>query len=70
LTQRSEKSTDPTDRPFVFVVDDDASVRAGLARLFRSVQLSVEVFASAQEFLATSAEMFQAALCSMSACRD
>ncbi len=53
LAQRSAKSADATDQPFVFVVDDDASVRAGLARLLRSVQLSVEVFASAQEFLAT-----------------
>jgi FixJ family two-component response regulator len=52
LTQRSAKSAGATDQPFVFVVDDDASVREGLARLFRSVQLSVEVFASAQEFLA------------------
>ena len=53
LTQRSAKSAGATDQPFVFVVDDDASVREGLARLFRSLQLSVEVFASAQEFLAT-----------------
>jgi FixJ family two-component response regulator len=52
LTQRSAKSAGATNQPFVFVVDDDASVRDGLARLFRSVQLSVEVFASAQEFLA------------------
>jgi FixJ family two-component response regulator len=52
LTQRSAKSAGATDQPFVFVVDDDASVRDGLARLFRSVQLSVAVFASAQEFLA------------------
>ena len=52
LTQRSAKSAGATDQPFVFVVDDDATVREGLARLFRSVQLSVEVFASAQEFLA------------------
>jgi FixJ family two-component response regulator len=53
LARCSAKSAGATDQPFVFVVDDDASVRAGLARLFRSVQLSVEVFASAQEFLAT-----------------
>src|SRR5262249_42512230 len=52
LTQRSAKSAGATDQSFVFVVDDDVSVREGLARLFRSVQLSVEVFASAQEFLA------------------
>jgi RNA polymerase sigma factor (sigma-70 family) len=34
----------------VFVVDDDPSVRAGLARLFKSVGLAAEVFASAREF--------------------
>ena len=33
----------------VFVVDDDASVRRGLGSLFRSVGLTVEVFASAAE---------------------
>jgi FixJ family two-component response regulator len=33
----------------VFVVDDDASVRRGLSRLFRSAGLNVEVFASAAE---------------------
>jgi len=38
--------------PTVFVVDDDASVRKALARLFTSVGLNVETFASAAEFLA------------------
>ncbi len=37
--------------PIVFVVDDDASVRGGLARLMRSVGLQIETFASVQEFL-------------------
>jgi FixJ family two-component response regulator len=37
--------------PVVFVVDDDNSIRQALARLFYSVQLRVEVFASAREFL-------------------
>jgi len=36
----------------VFVVDDDASVRAALAALIRSAGLKVETFASAGEFLA------------------
>ncbi len=36
----------------VFVVDDDASMRTALRRLMRSVGFDVEVFASAQEFLA------------------
>ena len=35
----------------VFVVDDDASVRAALDSLFRSVNLVVRSFRSAQEFL-------------------
>jgi FixJ family two-component response regulator len=37
----------------VFVVDDDASVREGLRSLIRSVDLRVELFASALEFLAS-----------------
>jgi FixJ family two-component response regulator len=53
VTQRSSsaKSAESMDRPIVFVVDDDASMRQALARLFQSVQLRVEVFASPQEFL-------------------
>ena len=35
----------------VFVVDDDAPLRDSLADLLRSIGLSVETFASAQEFL-------------------
>jgi FixJ family two-component response regulator len=38
--------------PVVFVIDDDASVRAALSSLIRSVGLRVEVFTSASEFLA------------------
>ena len=37
--------------PIVFVIDDDASVREALRSLFRSVDLRVEVFSSASEFL-------------------
>jgi len=53
VTQRSSsaKPVGSTDQPIVFVVDDDASMRQALARLFQSVQLRVEVFASPQEFL-------------------
>src|SRR6201997_384289 len=53
MTQRSSsaKSVPKTDQPIVFVIDDDASVRQALARLFQSVQLRAEVFASPQEFL-------------------
>jgi FixJ family two-component response regulator len=35
----------------VFVVDDDPSVREALSSLFRSVDLNVELFGSAAEFL-------------------
>ena len=37
--------------PSVFVVDDDPSMREALDSLFRSVDLQVELFASAAEFL-------------------
>jgi FixJ family two-component response regulator len=41
----------PEPQSVVFVVDDDASVREAMQRLFRSVGLRAEVFASAAEFL-------------------
>jgi FixJ family two-component response regulator len=41
----------PEERPVVFVVDDDRSVREALGGLIRSVGLRVETFASAAEFL-------------------
>lgn len=39
--------------PLISVVDDDDSVRESLASLIRSVRLSVKVFASAEEYLAS-----------------
>ncbi|KAA2236636.1 response regulator transcription factor [Salinarimonas soli] len=39
-------------RPTIFVVEDDQAIRQGLAGLFRSIDLNVEVFASAADFLA------------------
>jgi FixJ family two-component response regulator len=53
VTQRSSsaKSVESTGQPTVFVVDDDASMRQALARLFQSVQLRAEAFASPQDFL-------------------
>jgi FixJ family two-component response regulator len=39
------------DRPLVFVVDDDESVRAVVARALRTVGLEVESFGSTREFL-------------------
>jgi FixJ family two-component response regulator len=39
------------EEPIVFAVDDDASMREALSRLFRSVGMRAQIFASAQEFL-------------------
>jgi len=39
------------DEPTVFVVDDDPSIRRSLSNLIRSVELQVQAFASAVEFL-------------------
>ena len=41
------------DDPVVYVVDDDEGIRNSLESLIRSVGLSVQTFASAQEFLGT-----------------
>jgi FixJ family two-component response regulator len=41
----------PEPQSVVFVVDDDASMRDAMQRLFRSVGLQAEVFASAADFL-------------------
>jgi FixJ family two-component response regulator len=38
--------------PFVFVIDDDESVRRGLKRFLRSANYESEVFKSASDFLA------------------
>jgi FixJ family two-component response regulator len=38
--------------PIVFVIDDDASMRASVSSLIRSVGLQAQVFASTSEFLA------------------
>jgi FixJ family two-component response regulator len=45
----------------VFVVDDDSAVRETLGSLFRSIELRVELFGSAQEF--TQSNMPDAASC-------
>ena len=41
----------PREEPVVFIIDDDPSVRESLESLLRSVDLGVETFLSAQEFL-------------------
>ena len=50
--QRDAQATDggSTDES-VFLIDDDVSVREGLAALLESVGLAVQSFGSAQEFL-------------------
>jgi len=40
------------EEPIVFAVDDDASMREALSRLFRSTGMRAEIFASAEDFLA------------------
>jgi FixJ family two-component response regulator len=42
----------PTERPIVYVVDDDESLRLAVASLLRAVELDVECFATAEEFMA------------------
>jgi FixJ family two-component response regulator len=39
------------EEPIVFAVDDDASMREALSRLFRSIGVRAKLFASAEEFL-------------------
>jgi len=46
---------------FVFIVDDDKSVRRSMKRLLRSAGFQAETFASAQEFL--DADRFDEGVC-------
>jgi FixJ family two-component response regulator len=46
----TQKQTEDAE-PMVFVIDDDEGVRQALRRLFQSVDLKVEAFASAVDFL-------------------
>lgn len=55
-TLRQSGGTPPTDSmkasaPVVYVIDDDASVRAAIRNLLESIPLNVETYASPQEFL-------------------
>ena len=40
-----------SDEPIVFAIDDDASMREALDRLFRSIKMRATIFSSAEEFL-------------------
>jgi len=40
-----------SDEPIVFAIDDDASMREALDRLFRSIKMRAIIFSSAEEFL-------------------
>lgn len=50
----SPRDGDPDDKPVVLIVDDDQGVREAVGDLLRSVDLRVETFASAQDFLVAS----------------
>lgn len=52
LTHKAGCSVMPIQRPIVFVVDDDISVRESLELLIKSEGWQAETFESAQEFLA------------------
>ena len=47
---KREKNVNP-EEPIVFAIDDDASMREALSRLFRSIGMRAHVFGSAQDFL-------------------
>ena len=47
---RELKNVNP-EEPIVFAVDDDPSMREALARLFRSIGMQAQIFASAEDFL-------------------
>lgn len=40
-----------SEEPIVFAIDDDASMREALSRLFRSIGMRARIFASGEEFL-------------------
>lgn len=41
----------PQDQPIAFVIDDDSTIREGLSNLLRSVDMAVQTFGSADDFL-------------------
>ncbi len=52
MTSHSRQKTETqTQHQIVFVIDDETSIRDGLTSLFRSVDIAVETFGSADDFL-------------------
>lgn len=51
--QGAARSVQVHDKPRISIVDDDTSIREALKSLMRSVNFSVDAFASAEEFLAS-----------------
>src|SRR6516165_5869736 len=51
LSYRLTRKVVNPEEPLVFAVDDDPSMREALARLFRSIGMRAQIFASAQDFL-------------------
>ncbi len=49
--RQRRRVSEMTREAMVYVIDDDESVRKALKRLFRSVDLDVETFSCAEEFL-------------------
>lgn len=58
-----------SDRPIVFVVDDDAAVRESLKFLIESTSFEVKTFSSALEFLQGYKVCVRRASCLIFACR-
>ena len=56
------------DRPAVFVIDDDPSMRRSLDTLLRSVALDVHIFSSTQEFMHAKRPTHRVASCCRCGC--
>jgi hypothetical protein len=63
-TSRSDFAS--AEEPIVYVIDDDAEMRAALGSLFRSVDLQVKLFRSALNCFKGASPTCQAAWCSTS----
>ncbi|QND70239.1 response regulator transcription factor [Tardiphaga robiniae] len=45
----------PSEKPLIYIVDDDSSMRDALASLFESIDIETETYAKAKDFLAMAA---------------